>query len=95
MFVEFLSYHNLLIADTTKDAIYYLNRNIFDVIYLDDRLRKGDGFSVAKFIKQLPYKPTVIVHSFNILAFEKIRKLLPWAIHKPYNSEEFYLLEQV
>ena len=94
-FIEFLGHHELRMTDNVYDAIEFLHNQMFDVIYLDNRLGgdNGTGRDVVEFIKTLNYEPEVIFHSWDIFEFRKIQELLPQAKNKPYNSEMFYSLE--
>lgn len=94
-FLNFLNYHELTITDNSYDAIECLQNNMFDIIYVDHRLGEdnGTGRDVVDFISTLGYEPEVIFHSLDLMEYHRCRKILPFLKYKPFNSEEFFLLE--
>lgn len=83
-------------VDFTADAlaaIDYLEKNVYDIIYLDHDLggkqmewdENNCGTNVAEYIRDNPLPETtkVIIHSFNVPAAQRMLRLIPGSIHIP------------
>src|ERR1019366_8195253 len=53
--------YDVAAVSTIADAQEYLDKDNFDVIFLDVRLPDGDGTDLLKLIQQLPQKPLCII----------------------------------
>lgn len=94
-FIEWLGHHNLKIVDNVDDALWAVEFNSYDYIFLggqflDDRY---GGATVALYLHNhqtnFNYeKAKIVVHSWDIAEIEKIFKYLPQAIFVPYDEEQ-------
>lgn len=94
-FIEMLHSHNLDITENAYDAIDMLERNIYDIIFLDHDLGEGNGSGslVAAFLSQIDYgEAVIIIHSWNVPASNAMVNYIPSARQAPYNTESFYNL---
>jgi len=95
-FIERFGHHNLKITENATSAIDYLNKYVFDYIFLDNDLGQGNGsgVDVASFLynnqNNLNNKARTIVHSWNAGATESILSKIPNAIQAPFNTEIFF-----
>ena len=97
-FIERFGQHDLKITENANDAIEYLEDLVFDYIFLDNDLGRGngEGIDVANFLQHNPdnlnNNAIVIVHSWNAPAARLIKSRLPNAVAAPFNTENFYNL---
>ena len=98
-FIERFCGHELKATENAKDAISYLENNVFDYIFLDNDLGdgNGEGLDVAKFLRKNPSNKNnmakIIIHSWNVPATDFMVDLLPTAIIAPFNTENFLNLD--
>lgn len=97
-FLDKFSFHELTITENAQDAINYLNRELYDCIFLDHDLghNNGSGTDVSSFLSS-GMSPNidaiVIIHSWNTPAVAAMQVHLPNAYALPYGSKEFEELE--
>jgi hypothetical protein len=105
-FIEWLGHHNLKVVDNVDDALWEIEFNKYDYIFLggqflDDRY---GGATVALYLNSHQTNPNysqanIVVHSWDIAEVEKVLTYLPRAIFVPYNEEDlvsmFYELNEV
>lgn len=95
-FIERFGQHDLKITENSRRAIEYLEEYVFDYLFLDNDLGdgNGEGIDVAKFLKNNPdnqnNKSIAIIHSWNIVATDTIKSMLPCSVSAPFNTENFY-----
>jgi len=94
-FMEKFSDHDLTITENALDAVVYLEEEVFDCIFLDHDLgtENGCGADVAAFLASgaTPnIDATIIIHSWNTVAANSMRSILPNALFIPFGSEAFY-----
>lgn len=85
--------HSITITEKSKEAIEYLKNNKYDYLYLDHDLGgkvmvasgENTGYEVAKWLEENPdRKPDhIILHSFNPVGSDNMKKALPEAIQLP------------
>jgi len=97
-FIKRLDAYDLHLTDNAYDTINLLNKEIFNLIFLDNDLgdNDGSGIDVARFLYEHKYNKNndalIIVHSWNIPAVTTIRGLLPRAYFFPFGSKDFFNL---
>jgi len=94
-FMEKFSDHDLTITESAFDAVVYLEEEIFDYIFLDHDLgtENGCGADVAVFLASgaTPNIDAItIIHSWNTVAANAMRSILPNALFIPFGSADFY-----
>lgn len=98
-FIERFGKNDLKITENSTTAIEYLKDCVFDYIFLDNDLGKGngEGLDVVTFLKDHPKnknnRSIMIIHSWNIIASARMKALLPYAVLAPFNTEKFYDLD--
>jgi len=94
-FVEKLSSHSTKFVTTADDAIAWIRKKKFDLIFLDHDLDgktyqesgPGTGFEVAQAIPETENKVTkVIIHSWNTVGAAEMKKLLPEGTVAPFGT---------
>jgi CheY-like chemotaxis protein len=84
------------IVDYTDDAnvaVEFIKSQEYDYIYLDHDLggeqlkwdEENCGMVVAKYIEEnpLPEKTAVIIHSFNVVAAQRMLRIIPHSVYVP------------
>lgn len=97
-FIERYSDHELTITENAKDAIVYLNEDVYDYIFLDHDLgpNNGSGADVASYIGSgltANNDAHVIIHSWNTPAAATMLRLCPGAFVLPFGTDSFNGLE--
>lgn len=96
VFVDMLHTHELTITENAYDAIEHLTTGVFDVIFLDHDLGKenGTGSLVSSFLREsIDNKnsgATVFIHSWNMVAVQRMHQDIPGAIIAPFATDTFY-----
>ena len=97
-FIEKFCAHDLSITENAVNAIEFLKKNEYDYIFLDNDLGtgNGEGVEVAAYLRDNPKNPnnkaTIIIHSWNNPASERIKNMLCYAKHVPFNSSNFFAI---
>ena len=98
-FIERFGYHNLDIIETADGGIEYIKENLYDYIFLGGDLGKhaGSGCDIASYLDDHKSNPNtaanIIIHSWNLMAADKMISLLPQAKYLPFNEKQFSTLE--
>jgi len=94
-FIERFGYHHLDITENSKDAITYLDDNLYDYIFLGGELGKnvGSGSDIAVFLadnsENPNYNAELIIHTWNIVEAGTMIELLPQARYLPFNEAQY------
>jgi two-component system response regulator YesN len=90
---KYLTYYNLYLASTVKEALIYFDNNKIDIVITDIRMPDEDGIAFMKKLKERNIKTNIIVLSgyddFNY-AVESLRYGAKDYLLKPINREELY-----
>ncbi|WDU84647.1 response regulator [Caloramator sp. Dgby_cultured_2] len=90
---KYLTYYNLYLASTVKEALIYFDNNKIDIVITDIRMPDEDGIAFMKKLKERNIKTNIIVLSgyddFNY-AVESLRYGVKDYLLKPINREELY-----
>jgi CheY-like chemotaxis protein len=96
LFSQWLRGHDVVVARTARQAIRYLRRDQFHVVFLDHDLGgrvlvnsddENTGAEVARFMARKGIQTTTIVHSHNPAGVLYLRTLLPGAKFVPFGEE--------
>jgi len=90
-FRQLFAGHSIVHVEHAKDAIWWLENKLFDMILLDHDLGgtqmdfnpEDCGTMVAEFMKDNNIKIFTIIHSFNNPAAMRMLNLIPNAIYLP------------
>ncbi len=92
-FLKSLIGANVVIVETAREAITKLSNYSWDYLFLDHDLGGKQmcasgletGYEVSKWLEQNPDKqpPNIIIHSFNPIGAENMKKALPKAMLSP------------
>jgi len=94
-FLEKFSEYELIITENSYTAVDYLEKEIFDYIFLDHDLGNdnGCGLDVANYLYNNPFnennKSNIIIHSWNVPAAESMVRKLTQANHIPFDAALF------
>jgi len=94
-FIELFKGHEVNVTDDVDEAIALLSEGRFNLIMIDNDLGldKKEGVELAKFLASAQNEhnenTTKIIHSFNISASQKMKRMLPSAICMPFNPSRF------
>ncbi len=97
-FIERFGYHNLDIIETSKGGIDYLKENLYDYIFLGGNLGKdgGSGCDIAYYLDDEKSNPNtasvIIIHSWDLMAADKMIHLLPQAKYLPFDEKQLSTL---
>ena len=97
-FIEKFCDHDLVITESSKEAIHRINTEVFDYLFLDHDLGyyNGTGYDVAlhlnKNLQNPNNKATIIIHSWNTPAVNSMVHLLYNARVIPFNTGDFFTL---
>lgn len=89
---------NAVFAETAEQAIRLLAIYKFNAVFLDHDLHwthlssikifKGTGREVAKFMQDMDFKGSVVIHSKNVIGADLMCKFLPHAHIAPFGTFE-------
>jgi len=91
-FKEKFKLHELFVTDCSKTAIDYIDRFIFDVLFLDNDLGEGNGYGVdvSAYLQSHPENlnnhSKIIIHSWNTPESIRMSNMLPKAKRIPFNT---------
>lgn len=94
-FMDNFGHYELTITECAFRAIEYLKQNKYDYIFLDNDLgdSAGEGLDVAKFLEgnvaNSNYTTITIIHSWNTIAAQRMKSMLPTAVVFPFNVKNF------
>jgi CheY-like chemotaxis protein len=97
-FIEKFCDYDLVITETSKEAIHRIDTEIFDYIFLDHDLgyHNGTGYDVALHLSDNPQNPNnkalIIIHSWNTPAVQSMVGLLYNAKVIPFNTADFFAI---
>jgi DNA-binding response OmpR family regulator len=87
------------VSTTAKDAIEWLSTEKYDIVFLDHDLGggaylesgPGTGYEVAQYIaSDSKYNEVpIIIHSWNPVGAENMKKLIPHAAYCPFGTFGF------
>lgn len=100
-FIEKFGGHDLIITENANDAIEHLDKEVFDLIFIDNDLGisndNGSGADAVAFLYENSDNEnndaTIVLHTWNTPAAKAMLDLLPQAYFFPYNSDEFLSIE--
>lgn len=98
-FIELFYKDTIKISETAQGAIDYLNQYVFDIIFLDHDLGDGNGCGadVASYLYKNSHNKNnqskIIIHSWNVVAANKMMSYLPEAILMPFTNEIVFDLD--
>jgi CheY-like chemotaxis protein len=90
-----LAKHDVTYTDKAQEAIELIKRRNYDLIFLDNDLGdgNGEGLEVATYLqsryKKSKRQPIIVIHSWNVVASNKINSKLPRAVQVPFNKQIF------
>lgn len=88
-------------TDKAETAIYLLNNNKYDIMFLDHDLggeqmvdvkEFNTGSTVAEEINKLKIDVPVILHSFNVTGLANMKRLIPHAEILPFGTFKFEII---
>jgi len=92
-FLEWIGHHNLTIVDNIDDALWAIEYNKYDYIFLGGQFLddKYGSATVALYLDSHQTNPNydkanIVVHSWDIAEIEKVFKYLPQAAFIPYDE---------
>jgi hypothetical protein len=97
-FIERFGYHHLDLIETSEGGISYLEKNLYDYIFLGGELGKeaGSGCDIARYLDDNKSNPntaaTIIIHSWNLMVVDKMISLLPQADYLPFSEKQLSTL---
>ena len=89
--IKSLQYTNITLANDGVEAIQELQENTFDVLLLDLKMPRLDGFQVMEYIQRTSYKIKVIPVTASVLDEDQdkcIRHGVKWFLRKPIDLRE-------
>lgn len=92
-FAKKLQEYDFDYTDNAQEAIEYLKKNNYNLIYLDHDLggkqlewdEDNCGMTVAEYIAEHPLPSTsrVVIHSFNVVAAQRMLRIIPGSVYIP------------
>lgn len=95
-FIEKFSAHDLVITESADSAVEYLEKEVFDCMFLDHDLGVGNGCGADVVVYlcnnslNLNNDAVIIIHSWNMPAAKSMKQLKPNIMIIPFGSSEFY-----
>jgi hypothetical protein len=94
-FLEWIGHHNLTIVDNIDDALWAIEYNKYDYIFLGGQFLNDDygSATIALYLDSHRTnhnydKANIVVHSWDITEIEKVFEYLPQATFIPYDEEQ-------
>jgi hypothetical protein len=97
-FIESLGHHDIKIVDTITEARLCLSHIKYDYLFLTSKVgeEKEPCSDLVNFIvKELTYRPFIILHTLDIITVEEIKKIIPEISWKPIGSAEFFSMSLI
>jgi two-component SAPR family response regulator len=95
-FIEILGNHNLTIVDKVEEAVDHLENEVFDMIFLGNKLNDGYGADIAARLggdpENINNESFIIAHTWDESAVEAIKTKLPYSEISPFGPDLFEYL---